>query len=368
MTLDLSHTLYKRLVAYLLAVCIFFLTLEIVLHSLLPSLESLPPRSYGLEYRRLEVQLARLDAFVAQHGRVDCIVIGSSLVEHGVDPSLFEAHYQAAFGAAIDCFNMGLGSITASGQAVTVEMLLGRYQPRLILVGTEARAYNEAQLLKLGNHVTQAEQRLPDEAWMRYQRGEWSPLGWLIDHSALLQAYQLLATGFRLDAQNETLAQALAQTCNGYTPLTGQVINVRLPVDRANPQDGDLRQLEFFSVYTMSEHDLAGLRRMAQLHRPPSQIVIVEMPVHPSYLDYFAAGPQTHQSFIQTVSNLTQAEGALFWPSTPQVSNTIPTEAWNDRYHVNQQGAPILTAWLAEQVIQAIQSGQLEALHKPAFP
>lgn len=373
MTLRLSPSFYKRLLLYPLLTIVGLMLIEAVLRILLPHWDFLPPRSYGLQYRRLEVQLARLDQLVADYGAVDCIFIGSSLVEHGIDPARFEAAYQAALGEKIHCFTMGLGSITASGQAATVEMLIHRYHPALIVVGTEARAYNEAQLLKLGNHVTQAEQHLPDEAWMRYQRGDWTLQGWLFDQSGLAQAYQLVGAGFRLDAQNETLAQALAQTRNGYTPLRGQVVEVSQTVNRIHPQEGDLRHLAFFAVYNMAANDLAGLQRMAQLGggdncrgghlcAPTTQIVILEMPVHPSYLDYFAEGSNAHQRFIQTVRQIADAEGVLFWQSTPQASALIPAEGWNDRYHVNELGTPILTNWLAEQIINAIQTGTLRKL------
>src|SRR6188474_926496 len=46
----------------------------------------LPVPSYGTRIRFFDLQMARLNALVRDHGAVDCMFLGSSGVLHGLDP------------------------------------------------------------------------------------------------------------------------------------------------------------------------------------------------------------------------------------------------------------------------------------------
>src|SRR5260221_1575250 len=56
-------------------------------------------------YRDAERKFALLDKYIKQNGPVDCVFIGNSRVETGIDPVLFDAVYQQTTGQPINCFN-----------------------------------------------------------------------------------------------------------------------------------------------------------------------------------------------------------------------------------------------------------------------
>jgi len=323
---------------------------------------ALPPMSFGADYRRFEVQIARLDTYSQEYGTIDCIFIGSSLVEKGIQPAIFSQQYQNAFGESVNCFNMGLGSITMSTIGAIVPALINRYNPKIIIVGTQARAYNEDYLLTITNNPThQAEHDLPTNFWVQHQAGNHNWQGVLWDHLYLYRFYLTFGAAFGAGYGGTTLQQEIHITEDGYQDLIGNNTDVTIAVNRNTPQDRDIGLLNFFADYSISENDLNAIYDLG--HIDSTEIIIIEMPIHTSYTDFFIDGLDGYQTFINTLTEATQTTKIPLWRTTPFFNRTIPDEFWFDRYHLNEDGSPILTAWIANQVIHAIKNGKLPALH-----
>ncbi len=99
---------------------------------------------------------------------------------------------------------------------------------------------------------------------------------------------------------------------------------------------------------------------MAQLLKWQSlgtEVIVVEMPVHPSYYSLFAQGQQDYQQFVTAVSAQTQSSAVPFWRMAEQ--SPIPADGWWDAHHLNDTGATVFSQWLGERVAQAVQHNAL---------
>ena len=104
----------------------------------------LHPPGVGSPSRPFELQLARLDAFVASQGGVDCIFVGSSLALLGFDPDAFSAAYRRRTGRRIRCFDFGVPALTASSVGAIARILAEDYHPWLLIYGIGARDLSAA--------------------------------------------------------------------------------------------------------------------------------------------------------------------------------------------------------------------------------
>jgi|GEM_PF-2839786 len=357
---------WRLITGVIISLMVIGVMIEGVLHAAsLP--DDFPPPSIGTNYQRFEVQLARLDHFAETHNGVDCIFIGSSLVEKGIDPVYFGEVYQAETGStsAPNCFNFGLGSISTSTLGVVVDLLIKMYEPDLFVIGTQARAYNEPQMLNRTYYVYAAEHTLPDNAWLRYQRGDANVTGWLIEHSELYQTILTTRLLLQRDGRGyafESLAQELDSTTTGHVKLSGSLLDVSQPINYDDPHTEDERLMDFLQTYIVADNDLKGLQGVVELHNQPTQILIVEMPVHHTYTGYFLEGEDRYDWFVDAVTQTVAGSDVMFWRTVPDFANSLPDSAWYDRYHMNSQGAVTFTAWLAERVATSVANGNLNPL------
>ena len=134
------------LFAAVLFVCLS-LTLELLARQ--PFVQSgLPYQAYGINHAQLESQLTMLDRFVKEDGPPDCLIFGNSQAFRDINTDSFEAAYEQASGEDVLCYNF---SVTGSQMATTAafnEMLVEKYRPRLVVIGTGFLDYTEGRELQ----------------------------------------------------------------------------------------------------------------------------------------------------------------------------------------------------------------------------
>ena len=286
-----------------------------------------------------EQHVAALDYQAQAHGRVDCIVLGSSMVDNGFDPASFAAAYQQQTHTALNCANFGIAGIVTWQMADMTRLVTDLYHPRLLILGTSARDFSDA----IGNLSATFGGDVMQAPWVRYRLGlGFSSEGWLVDHSYAVR--NLL--GLRRWAQNRG--------------QTGAVFVPEPPVDLSQPPDrqAEAATYDLLSHYEISPRNLAGLQQIVALGRQGVQVLVVEMPVHPTYIDFFGRGEQDQDLFRATVVQATQAQNVPFLPADRNLA--MPNSDWTNRNHLNPQGAKVFSAWLARAVAQAARAGQLD--------
>lgn len=302
----------------------------------------LPVPSTGGPNPRWEYKLASLRERPSPLAPVDCFFVGSSMVDNGLDPAAFATAYAGKSGARLTCFNLGAAGLTASGTAVVADYLTTHYRPRLIVYGTALRDFLAAESAMNAARM--------DSAWLRYERGEFSPNGWLVAHS---QAYGQLLTWRNWtnidfgDFRHNMTLQMLAPY--GYT---NAYLGHALAIDLARPpvQDTEAGFDLFRRVAELEPGEVEALKTLASLKQHGVKLVVVDMPLHPTYFGYLPGGETEYDNRMSAVYRAVAAAGLPLIKRHGQPE--IPTAGWFDRNHLNGRGATTLSTWLGTQIGQ----------------
>jgi hypothetical protein len=282
--------------------------------------------------------LTELDRQMAARGRVDCVVLGSSMVLNDFNPTAFQSVYQEHAQTELNCINFGVEGMTAAEAGDIARLLADIAHPRLLIYGTSARDYtNTVQDLQASNGTL-----LTEIPWVRYRLGRGFSLeGWLIDHS--------YAFHYLIGSRHWT--QFWGQPLQAAPPR--QAVDLTQPPDR----ETEAGHYQLLSHYAISADARAGLENVLKLPQQGVQVVVVEMPVHPSYLYFFDRGEADQQLFRQAVAGTAQAHRVPFW--TVDAGLNLPDSMWADRNHLAPSGGAVFSQWLARQVSGAVQQGTL---------
>jgi len=300
----------------------------------------LPVPSTGSPNARLDYKLASLAARLRTGPPPDCFFVGSSMVDNDLDPQAFGRAYAEQSGQSIDCFNIGASGVTASGSALIAEYVSARFRPRLIVYGATVRDF-------VVNRTAMPEHRL-DTPWFRSQRGEISLRGWLVSHSRVYGVGLTARNWTKSDLPDHLRAMRPSNLDpDGYpdTPYHGTRTDVNLS---AGPDARERsRGISLFAV-GLESRELDALQRIAALRDRGARVVVVELPVHPTYFDGLPGGHTYYeQGMAAVVRALSQADLPLI-PVSAQ--SKVPLDGWFDRNHMNGAGAKRFSAWLGSWI------------------
>jgi len=303
--------------------------------------ESDLPVAIGSANPTLDIKIGVLDRLARESGGVDCIFLGSSVVNNGVIPASFAAAYRDQTGEDITCYNFGVPALTASTAGVLAEVLVERYRPRLLVYGFTVRA-----LAEQASEAQRVYDDIVNTPWVRAQRGAFDVLGWLVEHSQAFRHYLAYRNWMRHDFDHE-LRRFKDAPPDGYISFMGT---------RAFDPNA-VHVPDYFTQFAMSDRELAGLERIFNLNHHTA-VLAVEMPLPDFVIAGFEGGAAAHRAVFDELAELAAGYDVLLWQASPQ--NLIPGDGWaEDGLHVNDQGAEILSAWLGAQVGRAVRDGAL---------
>jgi len=308
----------------------------------------LPPPTLGSGHTMFDTKVALLEAFVEKEGPVDCIFLGASVTNAGIDPEIFEQVYQNRTGQELKCFNFGIKGLMMYGTAAVAQMLVETYQPRLLILST---------LPGLEQEPRQAEQLVLDSPWLQYKLGQPRFDGWLLEHSV---AYRYWLHG-RIWLEQPPSSSAgspnfnMVYHPNGYSHFqkNRKMVNINHPPDPI--EEAEL--FEYYADFEISEGHLAALERILQLQSEQMTVVIAEVPVHPTFFRFFPRGQADYERILAVTRQYADHYEVLFL-TTPKL-NLIPNRGWRNRNHLNQKGAKIFSRWLGQEIGQAVNQGRL---------
>ncbi len=298
-----------------------------------------PPNLESRHYQ-LGPKLALLEAAIDGRGPVDCLFLGNSMVDLGLDPEAFAAAYEQTTGDPIHCFNFALDGIPAAATAAVAQILVQDYRPSLLVYGTDARDY-AAPADAEGAAV------ILDSPWVRYRRGQFSLSGWLVEQVYVYRYRHHLKRLLRLSFEDlEELELNHPITDYGQTPYQEVGQNVDRPPAIDPAAAGYYYTL--MADYELLPENLAGLEQITDQQARGVRVLVVEMPVPAGYVHFFGSGEADYQRFLATVDRSTTSLGVPFWSTTDL--NLIPAAGWVDYSHLNQHGARVFSRWLGAEV------------------
>jgi len=304
----------------------------------------LPTPSLGSGHQNFDLKLARLESFVKKEGGVDCILLGSSTVNHDLAPSVIRKAFREGTGKDIRVFNFGLAGLNNPVTVALVRILVDRYHPQLIILG----------IFPGEEHFGRATgERLMSNPWVNQQLGRRSFSGWLLDHSLAYRYFLRFCVWLKQPEFSRSIRSLERQTLpDGFTTTTTSMPNIDDPPD-------PVREREYFVRYGHFQVAPSHLEAIDDLLRFKTKVelAVLELPIHPTFMAFFGRGKADYDPAVAETRKRAQREDVLFW-SASQVR--IPSEGWWNRNHLNAAGAQVLSLWLGERLAEAVKQGQLK--------
>jgi hypothetical protein len=307
----------------LLFVLLIVVTGETLLR--IPIVESfVPTPTYGNAGPELGAKIRKLDAVIRQNGKVDCLFVGSSVVDSDIDPDVFSAEYKTLTGKDISCFNFGLAGMAPSSMESTARFLIARYRPKILVYGVGIGDFS-AKFSWQGVD-------LYSTPWTTYLTGKFSVEGWLIENSFNYR-YLDSARYFWDFKYRQSLGKLGRLTPSGF--------------DRATIIVNDIGELSYVDgEYEVHPLAINGFQRFMQLNNHETQILLFEEPVHPQAMAAFGDDFYT-QRFLEVVQKSVRDPKVPFIETRGRV--VIPPNGWKDPSHLNVWGAEVFSKWLSRQ-------------------
>jgi hypothetical protein len=289
-------------------------------------------------------KLSLLDAEVKKDGPIDCIMVGSSMVDVGFNPDFFRDGYEETAGQGIRCFNFGIDASSVFSTAALARILIEDYQPRFLILGTDPRDY-AIPPTERGPAV------ILETSWVKYRLGHFSPDGWLLDHSYLYRYRQHLSRLIRFNFENTLWSETRLNfpiLPNGFTALYKTSTYINDPPDPLDTSYEVTYYNQIYLSYHMLDENLNALESIMEYNGATTQVILVEMPVADGLYFFFGNGEADYDRFIARISGLADLYHIPFWRTEPL--DSIPDDGWADYSHLNVKGAEIFSKWLGEQV------------------
>ncbi|HVN54401.1 MAG TPA: hypothetical protein VMT46_08730 [Anaerolineaceae bacterium] len=310
----------------------------------------MPPPSVGASNPEFEVKLAHLEQLVKRDGAVDCLIVGSSQIDGGINPVALTKAYAQRTGKTILCYNFGISTLTGEAMGVITRVLEAKYHPRLMFLGISPRDFSD----QFGENS----RPLLKNPWIQYMLGNDNYTGWLIDHSSAYR-YYLGMTNWK-DPGNRVVIEEYANKIDGFG--YGRLPNHHTP----------LVQLDevLLKKYKFNPSDVDGFRQALNLNGAQTRVVVIEMPVNPAFYPNYIEGGESayHEKFTQPVSAMAEEYGVPFWQTQVEIAPQVPADGWNDRRHLNEDGAAFFSTWLGGKIADAQMQSQIPDLTQSASP
>lgn len=321
-----SLPIWRSIYALLALLLAWSLVAEIVART--PLGYKVPPPSVGANSFEFDTKVYYLEQSIRQRGPLDCLIIGDSMTNNGPDPQLVEEFYRAKTGSSIHCFNFGLPAMFLDATGPLAEALVNRFQPRLLVVILSARNFEESVDVPI--------RYVGSSRWSQQNLGNPSLPGWAVN-SLYGYRYGLSLKYWLTPTNRESFSDTWRMiTPEGFSPANG--FGEQRELDPEPP--------EFQQIYPPAQ---AGFDQLLDLQARGVNLLIVDAPIRPDV--YSAWQASYYQPYIEYMQETLSPLGIPFW-LTRDISDSIPAHGWYDLQHVNENGVPLFSAWLGEQLAE----------------
>ncbi|MHC1784636.1 MAG: hypothetical protein AB9891_18090 [Anaerolineaceae bacterium] len=278
----------------------------------------IPTITKNINYYELDIKLSRFDALNIDED-INCLLLGSSVVDYGLSPSVLNKQLADAGMQDPVCFNMGLRGMPSETTSEIASIIVKRSNPSLVILGVSPLDFADS------NSVTRDFVNSP---WFRYQKGIFSIEGSLIEHS-MAYKYWLSFLKYRNPAYRGELENQLLL-------IDRYGLQAREESETVFQVDPDRKKIDF----QISRRDMDGLLHIADMNSSTLRVIVVEMPVHPDLLPYYVLGGEGgyEEKFIQPIQKALDEKGIPFIRTQPQIKSIVSPNGWNDEIHLNEAG------------------------------
>lgn len=313
----------------LLVVLLIVLTLLAQVSHLSPLRASFPPPALDSRNPEFNAKINALEIFARQYGGVDCLLLGSSHIDYGLNPAVIAQTYQRQTDHEMHCFNFGLATLTADTAAPLAQMLVRRYHPRVLVVEISAHSFDK----RFGGLA----RPLIKNTWIRNQLGEPSLDGWLLEHLSIYSDYKTFKLWQQPYSREIMLTAWSKMDENGYSAHTGQQSGAQ--------EKPTVYEFQIDPAFWQSFQSILALNGQTRL-------ILLEAPIQPTALpDYIKGGEKAYETrFIPRIAAELKARSIPFWRAQLEVTPQIPDAMWFDTQHLNSDGAVLFSKWLAQRL------------------
>jgi hypothetical protein len=336
------------------------------------------PPAANFNSQQLDQQLQRYLRFVAQSGKPDILIVGSSRALQGIDPIVLQQTLANRGYPNLKIFNLGVNGATAQLVDLLLREILNLDQlPRLVLWGDGVRAFNSGrvdrtyqraiasqsyQLLTAGlRPVLQSDQpqimscttvsltalntgTVPNPT--SFDVSSFQPPSNLVSKRlALYKAPLNFSTRVGSPAEREYLMLAKLQDATGFQPLSDQFRPENYFQRHPRVQgtyDADYRDFNLDGVQSAA---FKKVLKLAQSHQIP--VIFVNLPLTQIYLDEARALSEQHfRTYLQRFTRsheLRVYDLSQYW-SKQHLYFTDPS-------HLNRYGAAAVAAELGRSLV-----------------
>lgn len=299
-------------------------------------------RSLGIYHSQFEIKWFKLEDYVRQNGGVDVLLLGSSIVNTGIDPDVLSSEYEKLTGEHLRIFNFGIEGLTVSPTSVVAKILVEKYHPSTILFITEMRDYVAI------NGLTVENQLFSDEWFSLQEDGVFSLNGWLRLNSNALEYLLPFRNWSRPDFKDTyqtTQTRWNNTSASGYEADHKSGKDIDVHPDLSQPEEAQkYAMFHDFSIYP------GRLENLKTILNPGDNVqlsIVTEIPPYPTYFDYFG-GTWVHKMYLEDLKTFVEQNGGVFMP--PLDWEMIPLTCRVDNHHLNDYGAKLYSTLLAEQL------------------
>ncbi len=308
---------------------------------------ALPAPCIGSGHPRLDVKLELLDRFVREEGRLDCLFLGASDVNLGINPEEFAGAYAFAGGRRPVTFNFGLDGFVPPATAVLAGILVEKYRPHWLVWGVTPASFS-------GDVRKRNDQIVRGHPWFRHWTGSPNFEGWLIEHSAAYRYFLRLRIWLERPNYSRTLSLREAQISRAGVADWKKARLV--DEDAGGGFEKAVRQHRAPEDFSPDLGSLAVLDAISGLGER-TQVLVLEIPVLPRFYRLFANGAFDYQGALRSIRSRAERRGALFVSPPPGL---VPEQGFANLNHMNALGAEVLSRWLALQVKREVDAGRLD--------
>lgn len=313
-----------------------------------------PIGEWGTDFRHVSEKLDQLEIYTSEHGSIDCLFLGNSMVLNGIDPDEFSSAYEAQTGQSIRCFNFGIDGMPAAGAGAFVNALVDDYRPRILFYLIDVVDFAMSPEEDYSTIITE----MP---WLRYRQGDFNLKGMLVEHSTLYKSQRALYQIIRLEFRKAFIDWDQWDNSgrgkrNGFIPEIIVLASVSEPPDQETRKKLEKFHYHLLKDITIYPENERGLEEVINQKNKDVEVIVVQLPVPDTYMSFFGKGMADYERFVKLVEVTTQAGQVDFIRTVPTVS--VPDDAWYDYSHLNAAGAEIFSDWLGKQYGQAVVEGR----------